>query len=413
LRLQRLVASDTIDDDWPEELLQLKARFADKYQQEVVRLNEQHLEEIARLKEEHVKTLNWALERARRRSLRDADSLSKGELELLKERDVLKKQTLSLRNLLGELIKYFTQCEDELNNTLVEELITKNCIQIENESEVTSPRDSLGSVKRVHITPNFSDLINLIDNSPENDLDSIDLKSELGSCLQKLKSDANAILALTSNLNKNDEKIDVPRSKNASLEKEMTSLTRKLISETQIKNELVEQLSEAKSIVQSLETDREALENQLEQLLERQKILESDLFKSKEKIAELIENGHKEIVSEGYGEDGERSVRGLGKWLGKQVDWVNPDVSAEAVASLAVLQEKVRNLGENPGRLDPNVMHLVEDLARVGDKIVEEARRDRDDLKQQVSQVKSSVHNLTFSHGEFKWRKRDDVKSKS
>ncbi|KAJ3623780.1 hypothetical protein MTP99_017443 [Tenebrio molitor] len=378
-QIQRLVASDTIDDDWPEELLQLKARFADKYQQEVVRLNEQHLEEIARLKEEHVKTLNGALERARRRSLRDADSLSKGELELLKERDVLKKQTLSLRNLLGELIKYFTQCEDELNNTLVEELITKNCIQIENESEVTSPRDSLGSVKRVHITPNFSDLINLIDNSPENDLDSIDLKSELGSCLQKLKSDANAILALTSNLNKNDEKIDVPRSKNASLEKEMTSLTRKLISETQIKNELVEQLSEAKSIVQSLETDREALENQLEQLLERQKILESDLFKSKEKIAELIENGHKEIVSEGYGEDGERSVRGL----------------AEAVASLAVLQEKVRNLGENPGRLDPNVMHLVEDLARVGDKIVEEARRDRDDLRQQVEHLEQQLRDMS------------------
>lgn len=310
--MQRLVASDSIDDDWPEELLQLKARFAEKYQQEILRLGEAHLEEIARLKEEHVKTLNGALERARRRSLRDADSLSKGEIELLKERDALKKQTLSLRNLLGELLKYFTQCEDELNNTLVEELVTKNFTQIENELEITSPRDSLSNIKRVHITPNFNDLITLIDNSADNDLESIDLKSELGSCLQKLKSDANAILALSTAFNKETEKIDVPKTKSGSLEKEMTSLTRKLINETQIKNELAEQLSEAKSIVQSLETDRGALENQLELLLESQKVLENDLLHAREKIAELIENGHKEIVSEGYGENGERAVRGLG-----------------------------------------------------------------------------------------------------
>ncbi|XP_063915449.1 pericentrin isoform X3 [Zophobas morio] len=378
-QIQRLVASDSIDDDWPEELLQLKARFAEKYQQEILRLGEAHLEEIARLKEEHVKTLNGALERARRRSLRDADSLSKGEIELLKERDALKKQTLSLRNLLGELLKYFTQCEDELNNTLVEELVTKNFTQIENELEITSPRDSLSNIKRVHITPNFNDLITLIDNSADNDLESIDLKSELGSCLQKLKSDANAILALSTAFNKETEKIDVPKTKSGSLEKEMTSLTRKLINETQIKNELAEQLSEAKSIVQSLETDRGALENQLELLLESQKVLENDLLHAREKIAELIENGHKEIVSEGYGENGERAVRGL----------------AEAVASLAVLQEKVRSLSESPRGLDTNTMHLIEDLARVGDKIVEEARRERDDYKQQVEHLEQQLREMS------------------
>lgn len=299
------MASENLDEDWPEELLRLKARFAEKYQHEMAQLNEAYLEEIARLKEEHVKTLNGALERARRRSLRDADSLSKGELELLKERDLLKKQTLALRNLLGELIKYFTQCEDELNNTLVEELITKNFTQIEKDLESTIHED----VKRVHLTPNFNDLIELIDNSPDKDLDSIDLKSELGSCLEKLKSDANAILQLSTSFSK--EKNEIPRRKSD----EFTSLTRKLINETQIKNELIEKLSEAGSIIQLLETDRGALDTQLEELLERQKILESDLLTAREKIAELIENGHKEIVSEGYGEDGERTVRGLGESL--------------------------------------------------------------------------------------------------
>ncbi|RZC43306.1 myosin-9-like, partial [Asbolus verrucosus] len=290
-QIQRLVVCDSIDEDWPEELLQLKARFAEKYQQEIAQLKDEHQDEIARLKEEHMKNLNGALERARRRSLRDADSLSKGEIELLKERDALKKQTLSLRNLLGELLKYFTQCEDELNNTLVEELISKNLTRIE--EDLISPRDSLS---------------------------------------------------------------------------ELTSLTRKLITETQIKNELVEQLSEAKSIVQSLESDRSTLENQLEAVLERQKVVENDLLKAKEKIAELIENGHREIVSEGYGEDGHKSVRGL----------------AEAIAVLKELQEKARNLVENPASLDANIMHLIEDLSRMGEKIAEEARKDHDDLKQQI-----------------------------
>lgn len=41
---------------------------------------------MTKLKEEHFKILNGALERARRRSLRDGESLSKADLELLKER---------------------------------------------------------------------------------------------------------------------------------------------------------------------------------------------------------------------------------------------------------------------------------------------------------------------------------------
>lgn len=286
-------------------MLQLKARFAEKYQQEINRLNEEHSQEISRLKDEHARSLNAAVERARRRSLRDADSLSKGEIELLKERDALKKQTLSLRNLLGEIIKYFTQCEDELNNTLVVELVTKNLTQLEKELEEND-------VKRVHITPNFDELINLIDNSTENDLDSIDLKSELGSCLQKLKSDANAILNLSTSFKKNDE-VDGVKPRKNSLEDEVANLKRKLINETQIKNELLEELNETKSIIQTLETNRSGLENQLESLLEREKIFESELLQAKAKIAELIENGHREIVSEGYGENGEKAVRGLGE----------------------------------------------------------------------------------------------------
>lgn len=43
----------------------------------------------------------------------------------------------------------------------------------------------------------------------------------------------------------------------------------------------------------------------------------------------------------------------------------------------------MRYLSENQG-IDANIMLLIEDLARVGDKIVEEARKEKEDLKQQV-----------------------------
>lgn len=52
------------------------------------------------------------------------------------------------------------------------------------------------------------------------------------------------------------------------------------------------------------------------------------------------------------------------------------------------LQEKTRNLTENRGDLDINlIINLMESLARTGDKIIEESRRDNDDLKMQVSYI--------------------------
>lgn len=281
-------------------MLQLKSKFTEKYEKDLASVRRTYEAEIDRIKEEHGR----ALDRARRRSLRDADSLSKGEIELLKERDLLRKQTFSLKNLIGELLKYFTQCEDELNSTLVEELFNKGVSQMEDEEN-----------KRVHITPNFNNLINLIDNSPESDLESIDLKGELGVCLQKLKSDANTILTLTSNLTEGNVEDRQKHRKSGCLERQLSSLTRKLIDETQNRNELSEKLNESRSVVQSLESDRMALEKQLEEVLERQKVLEYDLGIARQKISELIENGHKEIISEGYGENGNRAMHNLGEFL--------------------------------------------------------------------------------------------------
>ncbi|XP_030751546.1 interaptin-like [Sitophilus oryzae] len=85
-QIQRLVSNAADEEEWPSELLQLRDRFVEKYELEIRILKEEHQKEIASLKEEHLKLLNGAIERARRRSLKDEDTISKSDTALLKER---------------------------------------------------------------------------------------------------------------------------------------------------------------------------------------------------------------------------------------------------------------------------------------------------------------------------------------
>ncbi|XP_023019910.2 pericentrin-like protein isoform X2 [Leptinotarsa decemlineata] len=384
-QIQRLATSENDDEEWPSELLRLRDKFSHKYEAQMDNLKKEHQDEIETLKEEHLKALNGALERARRRSLRDTDSLSKGELEMLRERDSLKKQVSSLRNLLGELLKYFTQCEDELNNTLVDELVKqgfdKNLSVIEDELNLSnsSPTcsskasDSLANVTRVHLTPNFKDLINLIETSSQEDCDSkdisLDLKTELGFCLEKLKQEAIAILALTTNnLKQGVVSTVADNNRNSPLENKVTSLTRQLITETQAKEKLRDELDDALRYTESLEREKDRLESELDEVIAKVNILEADLCQAKNRIAQLIENGHKEIVSEGYGEKGAEVHR-----------W------GDALTILSELQEKARSmLSQSRASADPTLLQLIEELCAVGERIKEESQRENRDLQQQI-----------------------------
>lgn len=87
-----------------------------------------------------------------------------------------------------------------------------------------------------------------------------------------------------------------------SFEERIASLTRQLITEGQVKRDLAEQLEDAKVYAQNLDTERANLESQVEALISKQNVMEAELRKARGTIAELIESGYKEIVSEGYGE---------------------------------------------------------------------------------------------------------------
>ncbi|XP_057661015.1 cytadherence high molecular weight protein 2-like isoform X1 [Diorhabda carinulata] len=381
-QIQRLAASEIDDEEWPTELLKLRNRFKEKYEIEIEDLKRRHQLEIEKLRQENLKVI---LESTRRRSSKEGESIDKGVFELLsKERDNLKRQVSSLRNLLGELLKYFTQCEDELNNTLVDELLKqgfdKNLSQIEDELNFTqsSPTsssktsDSTLNVTRVHLTPNFTDLINIIENSSTEEGDSKDisigLKNELSVCLEKLKHEANAILALTSHISKQPANENI-EDRGVDLDEQIAALTRKLISETQLKEEFKSELEENQKYVETLEKERERLEAEIETVVAKENMLEVDLINAKNKIAQLLENGRKEIVSEGYGEAG-FPMRSLG----------------DTVSMLAELQEKARNvLAQTRTGADPNLLHLIEELCQVVEKIKEESKRDRCDLIQQIN----------------------------
>lgn len=318
-----------------------------------------------------------------------------------------------LRNLLGELLKYFTRCEDELNTTLVEELLKQGFeksdiplkdtdINISNSSDSSSLKtsDSVSNIKRVHLAPDLSDLITFIDTSNAEEVDSRNISNELDSCLEKLKAEANAVLAMSVNVKKSfcasgggddGSKVD-------SLERKISSLTRQLIDEAQTRSDLSEQLTEAKAYIQSLEADRCALENQLEEVLDKHRVVEGELIRARSKIAELIENGHKEIVSEGYGDNGKVIIQGLGKTCCYYLELVyNYDCESrhcstsfdffegEALSALVELQDRARNLSTDRSEdLDQSVLALVEDLCKVGEKIAEESKRESEDLLQQV-----------------------------
>ncbi|XP_022916668.2 early endosome antigen 1 isoform X1 [Onthophagus taurus] len=312
------------DTYWPRELLQIKRCFQEKYESEIENLKEKHDEEV--------------------KNLKDSFKENEKEGEVSIDRDGLKKSNVILKNIINELLKYFTKCEDELNKTLIDEILKQGFENNQLDQNETLDNSSITEsfIKRVHFTPN----LNFIDSS----IDSVDFKNELGTCLDRLKSDANTILALSSNINQKPHKND---------------------------DFLLEsnQLKEAKEYIKTLESERNHLENQIEHFMVKQKTLEKDLENSNRKITELIECGRNEIVSEGYGES-------------------SLDGKPGKIGNLIELQEKARNLAaEWKSGADHPLLELIEELCREGERIDDESKKEKRDLIQQIEAAEKKLRS--------------------
>jgi hypothetical protein len=193
-----------------------------------------------------------------------------------------------LKNLIGELVNYFAICEEEVNNTLINEVLKKQSIDFSFSSEENlnkddnivlseTPQKDNQSVKRVHFAPQSGKIISIVNSDNkmlqdliDGDIDEI-LKKELKACLKRLKSDSNQLLNLS--LLNNQEK-------NASLSKET-------LLENKINEELSLKLSHAETLIMRYQEEAEQLKLHIIEL--QRKLISAE--------------NKKEIITEGYGEN--------------------------------------------------------------------------------------------------------------
>ncbi|XP_046753841.1 centromere-associated protein E-like isoform X2 [Diprion similis] len=381
-QIQALLSADESDaqQSWPAELLELRDKFTDGSKREIQELKEQHTAELARLKEEHTRLLTRTIER-HEDELTKIKAVSRGsgktgsedenltsENLLIRERDNLHKTCLTLKNLVTELINYFTMCEEEVNNTLISEVLKtqlSKSMEMKDNKEETSTEETgdrtedlqsivcpteeqtpsklaVTKIKRVHFAPRYSGIQTLMNDDNtlleliERDKDvTRELKVELDNCLDRLKSEAAQILGVSST--PEESKIDM--------------LAKQVLWSSKVNEELSVKFAEAENMIFNYEQENERLKVKINDL---QLKLTS------------IEN-KKEIISEGYGEHEESGG----------------DVTTE---NLSQLQERVRTVISNGGGENSYLLQLIEDLCRQGDKAADEAKKEKEDLQlQQVS----------------------------
>ncbi|XP_025158189.1 pericentrin isoform X3 [Harpegnathos saltator] len=353
------------EDDWPAELLELRNKFTRNAKQEIQELKKTYSVELARLKNEHDFVVARMLEQHQKeisflkRNTQNADKMQEtvcvgsSESSIIAERDKLQKTCATLQNLIGELVKYFAVCEEEVNNTLINEVLKRQLSESVFASEENLSKDSSipaseaqckdpphQPIKRVHFAPQFSRITSIV-NSDNKTLQSLidedvdeKLRKELKACLRRLKSDSTEILnsPLPSGKNSND----------ASSLKE-TDLTSKINEELSLK------LNHAETLIMGYQEETEQLKVHILEL--QRKLISAE--------------NKKEVITEGYGES----------------DLSRGDIGLQ---DLSQLQEKARHVLSNGGGDTSYLLQLIEELCRQNDKLLDDAKKDKEDLQQQV-----------------------------
>lgn len=219
-------------------------------------------------------------------------------MSLLFSRDNLSKTCATLKELIADLIKYFAVCEEELNNTLISEVLkratvsgvelsTTNPDQVTVQSEIdttdlcSSTKSPPAKVKRVHFAPQCPQIASIINNDSdifqsliesEDDV-SQKLRHELDVCFKRMKSESAQVLGIS--LTPGESMLD--------------TLSKQVLWTTKVNEELSAKLSEA--------------ENAIAGYQEETRILKMKVMSLQQNL--LTVGTKKEIVSEGYGEHDE------------------------------------------------------------------------------------------------------------
>ncbi|XP_055533634.1 A-kinase anchor protein 9 isoform X8 [Wyeomyia smithii] len=420
--------SATEDSRWPPELILLREKFTAKSQLEIAQLQIKHEEEMARVKAEFEKQLQWKLKRQSTfDSARDLD-------KIISERDNLRDLSSSLRNVFGAFLKYVSVCEEDLNSTVIDELQKLGILSgLAEDSfdasvlDVNASNVSTGSVKKfVKFAPNVSGLKSVIEDpsliefiSKDNGTEDANQSLNLDECLDTLRSHATHLSTLWEKLSKKldmkDEDADAISIKSDSCEEEdglkrgtdkkenasTRSFDDNLVRTIKATDNQLTAGSSLPADLGSLQTSGELniklheLKNRLLKSEDEKRILESkhnslviELNETKQHLLEL--NSQRVEFSEGYGTNA---------LLPTAQRSSNSFVELQERAKLLLGSTSPDNTLDNSA----NLLQLVEDFCREGERYMEDEKRDKMDLQAQLEATEQQLKDLTTQVGE-----RDD-----
>ncbi|XP_063895101.1 centromere-associated protein E [Helicoverpa armigera] len=220
--------------------------------------------------------------------------------EVTRERDDLKRVAVSLHRVVGQLVAYCASAEDELNRTVLAQLLARlvpgdNDTLNEEESRPTTPNVSgelnhsvvSRSGRHVHFAPDLNAILTDLDEESivnflqqQRDL-SADIKKELENSLRRLRHEAHSLLDLSAKL--------APR-----IRPDTSNMLESSIQITELVHDL-----DNKENCDNCELHRKNMEEAMAECLQRENLLRSDLEAAMIKIAQLMTSG--EVIAEGYG----------------------------------------------------------------------------------------------------------------
>ncbi|XP_020798143.1 A-kinase anchor protein 9 isoform X8 [Drosophila serrata] len=451
---KNLLSENTVDDQhWPKELILLREKFTAKSQLEITQLNIKHADEMSRMKLEFEKQLN---RKNKRHSTFDA---ARDLEQVICERDGLRELSKSFRSVLSKLAKCVANCEEDLNSTLSEDLqrllLPLSRSQDAGEELDVTLSGSLNNTRQILRVPDVHSLLEVVEDpslvqfidSKSNEEPSEDF--DLNDCLERLKSEASYLLHLSEDLHRpraqdeaSEEPLDEPEKqehelcceaedglkstaavlskflrtnslndqqmgvanqrKHSSPEagKTHTSLPPDLYEQEGNASQLSFQLVELKNRLIKSETDRQKLQQQLSNTIDRNAELGQELQALRDQLSQLNSLNHTDY-NEGYGLGGP-GMKSLQEQEGLD----------QSSASFVALQERARHLLSSsspvkdaqplrdPGNSTVTLLQMIEDFCREGDKVVEYGKKDREDLQSQYAQLEGQLREVSHQLSE-------------
>ncbi|XP_032599457.1 nuclear mitotic apparatus protein 1 isoform X3 [Drosophila grimshawi] len=456
-QIQSLLSENAANDQhWPKELILLREKFTAKSQLEITQLNIKHAEEMSRIKLDYEKQLNRKNKRHLTfDSGRDLDHIINerdGLRELSKSfRSVLCRLAKCVANCEGDLNATLSE---EMQRILAHSRSQEGGDDLEQTLSSSLLQGSFNNTKQ-RLVPDVHSLLEVVEDpslvqfidskSPDDNNEDFDL----GDCLERLKSEAAYLLQLSEDLDRpnvaepaepldetekqehelcceavdglkttapqhptqqqllhefmrtnslNDQHLGEAHQRKTShgvqINKTHSSLPLDLQQQAGNASELSFQLIELKNRLIKSETDRQKLQQQLTNTIDRNAELGQELEALRDQLSQLNSLNHTDYA-EGYGLGDMKSSQALD----------------QSSASFVQLQERARHLltsptqkqqqqSQEPGNSTVLLLQMIEDFCREGDKVVESGKKDREDLQSQYAQLEAQLSEVNQQLGE-------------